>query len=57
MFYLAIHAEGTKKIGVKKVTEELKTPQPFLAKLLQQLHRAKLVSPMKGPNGRFFLNE
>jgi Rrf2 family transcriptional regulator, iron-sulfur cluster assembly transcription factor len=52
-----IHADNTKKIGVKKIVDELKTPQPFLAKLLQQLHRDKLVSSMKGPNGGFFLDE
>lgn len=57
MLYLAMHTDKTKKIGVKKIAEELETPQPFLAKLLQQLTRNKLVSSSKGPTGGFFLDE
>lgn len=57
ILYLAIHNEENKKIGVKKIAEELSTPQPFLAKLLQQLSKSDLVSSTKGPNGGFYLNE
>ncbi len=54
MLYLVLHTDETKKIGVKKIAEDLDTPQPFLAKLLQQLTRSRLVSSTKGPNGGFF---
>lgn len=57
ILYLAIETDDTNKIGVKKISEELETPQPFLAKLLQQLTKAKLVSSTKGPNGGFYLTE
>ncbi len=57
VLYLAIHSSETKKIGVKKIAEELESPQPFLAKLLQQLSKKKLVSSTKGPNGGFFLTQ
>ncbi len=57
MLYLALYTDETKKIGVKKIAEDLDTPQPFLAKLLQQLTRSKLVSSTKGPNGGFFLSK
>lgn len=57
LLYLAIHSDETKKIGAKKIAEELETPQPFLAKLLRQLATAKLVSSTKGPNGGFFLDK
>jgi Rrf2 family protein len=57
ILYLAIHNEENKRIGVKKIAEELETPQPFLAKLLQQLTRNGLVSSSKGPTGGFFLKE
>jgi len=56
VLYLAIHDEK-EKIGVKKIAEELVAPQPFLAKLLQQLTRNKLVSSLKGPSGGFYLDE
>lgn len=57
VLYLAIHSDINTKIGVKTIAEELETPQPFLAKLLQQLTRDKLVSSTKGPNGGFYLDE
>ena len=56
ILYLGIHSDETKKIGVKKIAEELETPQPFLAKLLQQMTKSKLVSSTKGPNGGFYLS-
>ena len=55
--YLAIHSDENTRIGVKKIAEELETPQPFLAKLLQQLAKSKLVSSIKGPNGGFYFTK
>lgn len=57
VLYLSIHSNDKKRIGVKKIAEELETPQPFLAKLLQQLAKSDLVSSIKGPNGGFYLTE
>jgi Rrf2 family protein len=45
------------KIGVKTISEELEVPQPFLAKLLQQLNKSGLVTSTKGPYGGFYLSE
>jgi len=56
VLYLAIHDEN-ETIGVKKVAESLEIPQPFLAKLLQQLTRNKLISSIKGPSGGFYLDK
>ena len=57
ILYLAINTNEYNKIGVKRISKELETPQPFLAKLLQQLAKSKLVSSVKGPNGGFYLDE
>lgn len=57
ILYLAMYTDWKKKIGVKKIAEELSTPQLFLAKLLQQLSKSKLVSSIKGPNAGFYLSE
>ncbi|WP_139957309.1 RrF2 family transcriptional regulator [Flavicella sediminum] len=57
ILYLGLHTDEKTKIGVKKIAEELLTPQPFLAKLLQQLTKNNLVSSTKGPNGGFYLSE
>ncbi len=56
ILYIAIQDEN-KKIGARKIAEELEVPQPFLSKLLQQLTRNKLVSSSKGPTGGFYLSK
>jgi Rrf2 family protein len=45
------------KVGVKTISKELEVPQPFLAKLLQQLNKSQLVTSTKGPYGGFYLSE
>lgn len=57
VLYLALNSNESKKIGVKKIADELEAPQPFLAKLLQQLSKDKLVSSTKGPSGGFYLSK
>ena len=57
VLYLAMFSDKTKKIGVKKIADDLEIPQPFLAKLLQKLNKNNLVSSTKGPKGGFFLGE
>ena len=57
VLYLAMFSDETKKIGVKKIADELEMPQPFLAKLLQKLNKSNLVSSVKGPKGGFFLDK
>lgn len=57
VLFLAIYSNEQNKIGTVEIAEKLDSPQPFLAKLLQQLTKDKLVSSTKGPNGGFFLTE
>jgi Rrf2 family transcriptional regulator, iron-sulfur cluster assembly transcription factor len=57
VIFLALFSENSKKISVKEIAEKLETPQPFLAKLMQQLTKNELVSSTKGPNGGFYLSE
>jgi Rrf2 family transcriptional regulator, iron-sulfur cluster assembly transcription factor len=53
--YLALHARSDVKIGIKKISGDLKIPSPFLAKILQVLVKRKVLSSTKGPNGGFSL--
>ncbi|NME66908.1 RrF2 family transcriptional regulator [Flammeovirga aprica] len=46
-----------KKIGVKEIAEVTSTPEPFTAKILQQLSRQGVIQSIKGPKGGFFLDE
>jgi len=57
LIYLAIHADSNKKIGIKKIAEDLDIPSPFLGKILQTLARQKIVASTKGPNGGFRATE
>ena len=57
IFYLGLCSNENHKIGVKTISEELEVPQPFLAKLLQKLHKNHLVTSTKGPYGGFYLSD
>ena len=57
VLYLAIHEKEAEKIGIKKISEELKMPTPFLGKILQVLSKNKLLNSTKGPHGGFSLGK
>jgi Rrf2 family transcriptional regulator, iron-sulfur cluster assembly transcription factor len=53
--YLASQPISNGKTGIKKISSELDLPTPFLAKILQQLAKQKILSSSKGPHGGFSL--
>lgn len=55
--YLASKSSEENRINVNQIAEDLNVPSPFLAKLLQQLSRANLISSIKGPKGGFYFGE
>ena len=57
VLYLALHTNGKVKIGVDVLAQLLDIPKHFLAKILQQLARHKLISSSKGRNGGFYLSD
>lgn len=57
MLYLAQHSEDDRKIGAKGLAEKLDVPSPFLAKILQDLSKKKIISSTKGPKGGFYLTD
>lgn len=56
LLYLAANAEKDKAIGIKKISQDLGIPTPFLGKILQSLARHKILFSSKGPHGGFGLN-
>jgi Rrf2 family protein len=56
VIYLALNASKSKKVDVHSVANALEVPQPFLAKILQNLSRAGVINSSKGPGGGFFLS-
>lgn len=55
VIYLASQTTGESKIGIKQISNDLDLPMPFLAKILQQLAKQKILSSSKGPHGGFGL--
>lgn len=55
ILYLARKSDGNNKIGIRQISEDLDLPTPFLAKILQNLVKHKVLSSIKGPNGGFSL--
>ena len=57
LIYLALYASPTSKVGIKRISEELDIPTPFLGKILQVLVKSGILDSTKGPHGGFFLNK
>ncbi|HSH51217.1 MAG TPA: Rrf2 family transcriptional regulator [Bacteroidales bacterium] len=55
VIYLSLNGGEEKKIGIKKISEDLDIPTPFLGKILQTLAKNKLLKSTKGPHGGFGL--
>jgi len=57
VLFLAENSSNKKKFGAKKIAEELEIPLHFIAKLLQKLAKANVISSSKGPHGGFFTSK
>lgn len=57
MIFIAQKSKDDKKVGIKEIAKGIASPEHFIAKILQDLSRRKLLQSLKGPNGGFFLDE
>ena len=57
MIFIAKRSKSGEKTGIKEISNEIASPESFIAKILQELSRKGLVLSAKGPNGGFFLDE
>jgi len=55
VIYIASHPREAGMLGIKRISQDLNLPTPFLAKILQQLAKQKILSSTKGPHGGFSL--
>lgn len=55
VIYLASQPKNTGKTGIRQISSDLDLPTPFLAKILQDLARQKILLSSKGPHGGFSL--
>ncbi len=55
LIYLGKYSREDQRIGIRKISEDLRLSSPFLGKILQNLVKQKLLVSTKGPNGGFAL--
>lgn len=57
VFYIARSTQEGRRVGIKEIAENIKSPEPFLGKILQKLSREGIIQSVKGPNGGFYLSK
>ncbi len=57
VLYIFMKSSEHHKISVSDIANEINSPVPFTAKILQQLSRKKIVLSVKGPNGGFYMDD
>lgn len=55
--YLVVKSQEDRKVGIHEIAESLQAPQHFLAKILQELAKRKVIGSTKGPHGGFYALE
>jgi len=55
VIYIASQPKGEGQTGIKQISKDLNLPRPFLAKILQELAKHKILNSVKGPHGGFSL--
>lgn len=56
VFFIAHRSNSGKRVGIKEISEGIDSPEPFLAKIMQDLSRKGIVQSVKGPNGGFYMD-
>lgn len=55
VLYLALHTDENNKMMVRHISERINVPRAYIAKLLQELSKRKIISSTRGPKGGFYL--
>ncbi len=56
VIYILTETSNGSRVGIKDISRNTATPEPFIGKVLQVLSRQGIVGSVKGPNGGFFLH-
>jgi Rrf2 family protein len=57
MLFVAQKSTPEIRIGAKEIAKGIDAPEHFIAKIMQDLGKKKLVHSVKGPNGGFYVDE
>ncbi len=55
--YIAVRSRQDERAGLKDISREIDSPEPFTAKILQQLTRSGIIDSLKGPTGGFAIDK
>lgn len=56
VIYICGESQKGNKVGAKEISGKTGVPEPFIAKILQDLARKKIIGSTKGPTGGFFVD-
>lgn len=56
MIFVAQKSSEEQRVGVKEIAKGTDAPEHFIAKIMQDLSRRKLIHSVKGPNGGFYMD-
>ena len=57
MIFIAQKSKNGNKVSIKEIAKGIDSPEHFIAKILQELSKKKLLQSMKGPKGGFYLDK
>ncbi len=57
MIFVAQKSKDEVRVGIKEITTGIDAPEHFIAKILQDLVKKKLLNSVKGPNGGFYMDK
>lgn len=57
VLFIAKESQKNKRPNIAEISKAVDSPEPFTAKICQQLARAGIVLSKKGPNGGFYLEK
>ncbi|MBP7239099.1 MAG: Rrf2 family transcriptional regulator [Saprospiraceae bacterium] len=57
MIFVAQKSKEGSRVGIKEIAKGTAAPEHFIAKIMQELGRKKLVHSIKGPNGGFYMDQ
>lgn len=55
--YIAMQSSQNLRVGLKDISKEIDSPEPFTAKILQQLSKNNIIESIKGPHGGFQIDK
>jgi len=55
MIFVAKKSKEEQRVGIKEIAKGTDAPEHFMAKIMQDLSRRKLIHSVKGPNGGFYM--